>query len=264
MNLRTARAERGAVQPKGYVSLSEAGMRWNVRWRATSQAQNPVKSPRQDFATFLTPVRVPQCRRRVQESGIVDLAAAEVAIHSSASSCCGTPSAATPGSAFSAASISTRRSSGDVLPHEFLKTPVSLGAFLLENLQQHQQRSLQGTREPEQEIRIQEKSSHGIQSVELSEQVVDWFFAGPSARKINRVKRPGLPMLARKQGGANINGRYFLENLRPFQSAGNPTCLDQSRLAVDLEMHHAFDRGGLTPQGAQCLYGQYRCVNPSI
>ena len=99
MNLRTARAERGAVQPKGYVSFSErAGRGWNVRWRASSHAQKPVKSPRQDFSTFLTPVRVPQCRRRVQESGTVNLTAAELVIHSSASSCCGTPSAATPGS----------------------------------------------------------------------------------------------------------------------------------------------------------------------
>ena len=52
----------------------------------------------------------------------MNLAAAEVVIDSSASSCCGTPSAATPGSAFSAPAISTRRSSCDVLPHEFLKT----------------------------------------------------------------------------------------------------------------------------------------------
>ena len=59
---------------------------------------------------------------RVQESGTVNVAAAEVVIDSSAASCCGTPFAATPGSAFSAASISTRRSSCDVLPHEFLKT----------------------------------------------------------------------------------------------------------------------------------------------
>ena len=62
MDLRAARAEPGAVQPMGHVSFSEAGRGWNVRWRATSQAQNPVKSPRQDFSTFLTPVRVPQCR----------------------------------------------------------------------------------------------------------------------------------------------------------------------------------------------------------
>ena len=62
MNLRAACAERGAAQPKGHVSFPEAGTGWNVRWRATSQAQNPVKSPRQDFSTFLTPVRVPQCR----------------------------------------------------------------------------------------------------------------------------------------------------------------------------------------------------------
>ena len=54
----------------------------------------------------------------------MNLAAAEVVIDSSAASCCGTPSAATPGSAFSGASISTRRSSCDVLPHEFLKTPL--------------------------------------------------------------------------------------------------------------------------------------------
>ena len=53
MNLRAARAEPGAVQPQGHVSFSEAGRGWNVRWRATSQAQNPVKSPRQDFSTFL-------------------------------------------------------------------------------------------------------------------------------------------------------------------------------------------------------------------
>ena len=112
MDLRTACAELGAVQPTGPVSFSEAGRGWNVRWRATSQAQNPVKSPRQDFSTFLTPVRVAQCRAgRVQESGTVNLAAAEVAIDSCASSCCGTPSAATPASAFSAASISTRRAS---------------------------------------------------------------------------------------------------------------------------------------------------------
>ena len=87
MNLRAARAEPGAAQPKGHVSFPEAGRGWNVRWRATSQAQNPVKSPRQDFPTFLTP-RVPQCRRqgsgiRNQESGIVNLAAAEVVIDSS-------------------------------------------------------------------------------------------------------------------------------------------------------------------------------------
>ena len=100
MNLRAARAEPGAVQPKGHVSFSEAGRGWNVRWRATSHAQNPVKSPRHDFSTFLAPVRVPQCRR--QGSGIRnrDLDAAEVVIDSSASSCCGTPFAATPGSAF--------------------------------------------------------------------------------------------------------------------------------------------------------------------
>jgi hypothetical protein len=67
MDLRAARAEPGAVQPRGHVSFSEAGRGWNVRWRASSQAQNPVKSPRQDFPTFLTP-RVPQCRR--QGSGI--------------------------------------------------------------------------------------------------------------------------------------------------------------------------------------------------
>ena len=68
MNLRAARAERGAVHPQGSVSFSEAGRGWNVWWRATSQAQNPVKSPRQDFSTFLAPVRVPQYRR--QGSGI--------------------------------------------------------------------------------------------------------------------------------------------------------------------------------------------------
>ena len=68
MNLRAARAELGAVQPKGHLSFRKAGRGWNVRWRATSQAQNPVKSPRQDFSTFLAPVRVPQCRR--QGSGI--------------------------------------------------------------------------------------------------------------------------------------------------------------------------------------------------
>ena len=78
MDLRAARAERGAVQPKGQVSSSEAGRGWNVRWRASSQAQNPVKSPRQDFSTFLAPVRVPLCRAgRVQESGTVNLAGAE-------------------------------------------------------------------------------------------------------------------------------------------------------------------------------------------
>ncbi len=60
MNLRAARAERGAVQPKGHGSLSEAGRGWNVPWRASSQAQNPVKSPRQDFSIFLAPVRVRQ------------------------------------------------------------------------------------------------------------------------------------------------------------------------------------------------------------
>ena len=65
MNLRAARAEPGAAQPKGHVSFSEAGRGWNVRWRATSHAQNPVKSPRQDFSIFLAPVRVPQCRRVV-------------------------------------------------------------------------------------------------------------------------------------------------------------------------------------------------------
>ena len=64
MNLRAARAEPGAVQPTGHVSSSEAGRGWNVRWRASSQAQNPVKSPRQDFSTFFAPVRVPQCRRQ--------------------------------------------------------------------------------------------------------------------------------------------------------------------------------------------------------
>ena len=53
MNLRAAHAEPGAVQPKGYVSSSEAGRGWNVRWQATSHAQNPVKSPRHDFSTFL-------------------------------------------------------------------------------------------------------------------------------------------------------------------------------------------------------------------
>ena len=68
MDLRAAHAAPGAVQPKGLVSFSEAGRGWSVRWRASSQAQNPVKSPRQDFSTFLAPVRVPQCRR--QGSGI--------------------------------------------------------------------------------------------------------------------------------------------------------------------------------------------------
>ncbi len=53
----------------------------------------------------------------------MNLAAAKVVVDSSAASCCGTASAATPGSAFSAASISTHRSSWDVLPHEFLETP---------------------------------------------------------------------------------------------------------------------------------------------
>ena len=62
MNLRAAHAEPGAVQPKGYVSSSEAGRGWNVRWQATSHAQNPVKSPQHDFSTFLAPVRMPQCR----------------------------------------------------------------------------------------------------------------------------------------------------------------------------------------------------------
>ena len=65
MDLRAARAEPGAVQPKGHVISSEAGRGWNVRWRASSHAQNPVKSPRQDFSTFLAPVRVPQSRRVV-------------------------------------------------------------------------------------------------------------------------------------------------------------------------------------------------------
>ena len=53
MNLRAARAEPGAVQPKGYMSSSEAGRGWNVRWQATSHAQKPVKSPQHDFSTFL-------------------------------------------------------------------------------------------------------------------------------------------------------------------------------------------------------------------
>ena len=65
MDLRAACAELGAMQPKGHAIFSEAGTGWNVRWRASSQAQNPVKSPRQDFSTFLTPVRVPQYRRVV-------------------------------------------------------------------------------------------------------------------------------------------------------------------------------------------------------
>ncbi len=64
MDLRAACAELGAVQPKGHPSFSEVGRGWNVRWRASSQAQNPVKSPRQDFSTFFAPVRVPQCRRQ--------------------------------------------------------------------------------------------------------------------------------------------------------------------------------------------------------
>ena len=68
MDLRVARAERGAAQPKGHVSFSVSGRGWNVRWRATSHAQNPVKSPQHDFSTFLAPVRGPQCRR--QGSGI--------------------------------------------------------------------------------------------------------------------------------------------------------------------------------------------------
>ena len=68
MNLRAACAEPGAVQPKGHVSFSEAARGGNVRWRGTSHAQNPVKSPRHDFSTFLALVRVPQCRR--QGSGI--------------------------------------------------------------------------------------------------------------------------------------------------------------------------------------------------
>ena len=65
MDLRAARFQPGAVQPKGPVSFSDAGRGWNVRWRATSHAQNPVKSPRQYFSTFLAPVRVTQCRRVV-------------------------------------------------------------------------------------------------------------------------------------------------------------------------------------------------------
>ena len=48
MNLRAACAEPDAVQPKGHVSFSESGRGWNVRWRATSHAQNPVKFPRYD------------------------------------------------------------------------------------------------------------------------------------------------------------------------------------------------------------------------
>ena len=68
MDLRTACAEPGAVQPKGHASFSEAARGWNVRWRATSHAQNPVKSPPHDLSTFLAPVRVPQSRR--QGSGI--------------------------------------------------------------------------------------------------------------------------------------------------------------------------------------------------
>ena len=64
MDLRTACAERGAVQPKGHASFSEAARGWNVRWQATSHAQNPVKSPQHDFSTFLAPVRMPHCRRQ--------------------------------------------------------------------------------------------------------------------------------------------------------------------------------------------------------
>ena len=91
--------------------------------RCRSWPTSLLVSPRQDFSTFLAPVRVPQCRAgRVHESRTVNLAAAEVAIDSSASSCFGTPSAATPGSALSAASSSTRRASWAVHPHEFLKT----------------------------------------------------------------------------------------------------------------------------------------------
>ena len=66
MDLRAARAEPGAVQPRGHVSFpgrpAGAG---TVRWRASSHAKNPVKSPRRDFSAFLAPVRVPQCRRFV-------------------------------------------------------------------------------------------------------------------------------------------------------------------------------------------------------
>ena len=76
-----------------------------MRWRATSHAQNPVKFPRYDFSTFLAPVCVPQAAGRVQESGTVNLVAVEVAIDSPASSCCGTPFAATPNSAFSALNL---------------------------------------------------------------------------------------------------------------------------------------------------------------
>ena len=82
----------------------------------------PRQVPAARFSTFLAPVRVPQCRRQGSVIRNRDLAAAKVVVDSSAASCCGTPFAATPGSAFSAASISTRRSSCDVLPHEFLKT----------------------------------------------------------------------------------------------------------------------------------------------
>ena len=64
MDLRAARAQPGAAQRKGHVSFSEAGRGWNVRWRATSQAQNPVKSPRQDFSTFSWQYRRCACRSR--------------------------------------------------------------------------------------------------------------------------------------------------------------------------------------------------------
>ena len=100
MDLRAARAQPGCRAAEGTRELS--GGRKGLQRAAAGHLASAkhVKSPRQDFSTFLTPVRVPQCRRRVQESGTVNLAAAELVIDSSASSCCGTPFAATPGSAF--------------------------------------------------------------------------------------------------------------------------------------------------------------------
>ena len=120
MNLRAARAEWGAVQPKAHVSFSESGRDCNVLWRGTLASAKPRQVPAARFLDFLGAGARAAGRFRNEET--VNLAAAEVITDSCAASCCGKPFAATPGLAFSGASISTRRSSCHVLPHEFLKT----------------------------------------------------------------------------------------------------------------------------------------------
>ena len=122
MNLRTARAERGAVQPKGYVSFSE-GRKGLERAVAGQLARAKARQvPAAGFLDFLdagaraaVPPQGSGIRNREPHRGgarhpllRVVLLRDTVRCHSRF--------------AFSAASISTRRSSCVVLPHEFLKT----------------------------------------------------------------------------------------------------------------------------------------------